>query len=169
MARSVADTGGVVVVPAFVGLGAPYWRADVRGAVFGLTRGTGRAEIVRAALESLAFQTRDVVEAMARDAGRRVQVLRVDGGAAANAWLMQYQADLLGVPVERPRVLETTAFGAGLLAGMAVGLWTSPHELTRARRIERVFRPKRPRGWRVAECARWDRAVKALLAMETES
>jgi glycerol kinase len=168
MARSVADTGGVVLVPAFVGLGAPYWRADVRGAVFGLTRGTGRAEIVRAALESLAFQTRDVVEAMARDSGRRVRVLRVDGGAAANDWLMQYQADLLGVPVERPRVLETTAFGAGLLAGMAVGLWTSPTELTRARRIERVFRPKRPRAWRVTECARWDRAVKTLLAMETE-
>jgi glycerol kinase len=167
MARSVADTGGVVLVPAFVGLGAPYWRADVRGAVFGLTRGTGRAEIVRAALESLAFQTRDVVEAMAHDAGRRVRVLRVDGGAAANDWLMQYQSDLLGVPVERPRVLETTAFGAGLLAGMGVGLWSSPHELTRARKIERVFRPKRPRAWRVAECARWNRAVKALLKMET--
>jgi glycerol kinase len=165
LARSVADTGGVVLVPAFVGLGAPYWRADVRGALFGLTRGTGRAEIVRAALESLAFQTRDVVEAMARDAGRRVRVLRVDGGAAANDWLMQYQADLLGVPVERPRVLETTAFGAGLLAGIGVGLWSSPNELTRARRIERVFKPKRTRAWRVAECARWDRAVRALLAM----
>jgi glycerol kinase len=166
MARSVADTGGVVLVPAFVGLGAPYWRTDVRGAVFGLTRGTGRAEIVRAALESLAFQTRDVVEAMARDAGRRAGVLRVDGGAAANDWLMQYQADLLGVPVERPRVLETTAFGAGLLAGMGVGLWSSPNELARTRRIERVFRPKRPRAWRAAECARWDRAVRTLLAME---
>ncbi|MFI5371142.1 MAG: glycerol kinase GlpK [Candidatus Eisenbacteria bacterium] len=166
LARSVSDTGGVVMVPAFVGLGAPHWRADARGAVFGLTRGTGRAELVRAALESIAFQTRDVVEAMARDAGRRVKVLRVDGGAAANDWLMQYQADLLGVPVERPRVLETTAFGAALLAGMGAGLWAPGHGLTRARHIERVFRPRRPRAWRTAECARWDRAVKALLAME---
>jgi len=166
LARSVKDTGGVVLVPAFVGLGAPHWRADVRGAMFGLTRGTGRAEIVRAALESLAFQSRDVVEAMARDAGRRVRVLRVDGGAAANDWLMQYQADLLGVPVERPRVLETTAFGAGLLAGMGVGLWKTPHQLGRARRIERVFRPKRDARWRAGEIARWKRAVKALLAME---
>ncbi len=163
MARSVDDAGGVVMVPAFVGLGAPYWRSDVRGAVFGLTRGTTRAHLVRAALESLAFQSRDLVEAMARDARRRVTRLRVDGGAAANDFLMQYQADLLGIPVERPRVVETTALGAGLLAGLAVGFWTSHRELDRARRVERVFKPRRPRAWREAEYARWKHAVAALL------
>jgi len=163
MARSIEDTGGVVMVPAFVGLGAPYWRPDVRGALFGLTRGTTRAHIARAALESLTFQTRDVVEAMARDSGRRTRVLRVDGGASANDWLMQYQADLLGVPVERPRVVETTALGAGLLAGLAVGFWKSHRDLDRARRIDRVFRPRRPRAWRDAEYARWNQAVAMLL------
>jgi len=163
MARSVEDSGGVVMVPAFVGLGAPYWRPDVRGGVLGITRGTTRAHIVRAALESLAFQSRDLVEAMAHDAGRRVTRLRVDGGAAANDFLMQYQADLLGVPVERPRVVETTALGAGLLAGLGVGFWSSHRELDRARRVERVFKPQRPRAWRDAEYGRWKRAVGMLL------
>jgi glycerol kinase len=163
IARSVEDAGGVVMVPAFVGLGAPYWRPDVRGALFGITRGTTRAHIVRAALESLAFQSRDLVEAMAHDARRRVSRLRVDGGAAANDFLMQYQADLLGVPVERPRVVETTALGAGLLAGLGVGFWSSHRELDRARRVERVFKPRRPRAWREAEYARWKRAVGMLL------
>jgi glycerol kinase len=166
IARKVRDSGGVVLVPAFVGLGAPYWRPDVRGAMFGLTRGTTRAHVIRAALESLAFQTRDLVEAMARDAGRRVASLRVDGGAAANNELMQYQADLLGVPVERPRVVETTALGAGLLAGLGIGLWTSPSELNRGRRLERVFEPRQGRAWREAEYRRWQRAVAALLAKE---
>ena len=166
IARKARDSGGVVLVPAFVGLGAPYWRPDVRGAMFGLTRGTTRAHVIRAALESLAFQTRDLVEAMARDAGRRVASLRVDGGAAANNELMQYQADLLGVPVERPRVVETTALGAGLLAGLGIGLWTSPSELNRGRRLERVFEPRQGRAWREAEYRRWQRAVAALLAKE---
>jgi glycerol kinase len=121
MARSLADSAGVVLVPAFVGLGAPYWRPDVRGALFGLTRGTTRAHVVRAALESLAFQTRDLVEAMARDAGRRVPALRVDGGAAANDFHQQWQADLLGV-LSCARVIETTALGAGLLAGLGAGV-----------------------------------------------
>jgi len=163
MARSVPDSGGVVMVPAFVGLGAPWWRADVRGALLGLTRGTTRAHVARAALESLAFQTRDVVEAMARDSGRRVATLRVDGGAAANDFLMQFQADLLGVPVARPRVIETTALGAGLLAGLATGFWRSPDELNRARRIERVFRPRQSRAWRDREIARWRAAIQLLL------
>ena len=163
LARSVADSGGVVLVPAFVGLGAPYWRPEVRGAIFGLTRGSTRAHLARAALESLAFQTRDVFEAMTRDAGRRVKVLRVDGGAAANDFLMQYQADLLGVPVERPAVVETTALGAALLAGLAAGVWTSARELARARRVERVFKPRQGKAWREAEYARWKAAVATLL------
>jgi glycerol kinase len=164
MARSVPDSGGVVLVPAFVGLGAPYWRSDVRGALFGLTRGTTRAHIARAALESLAFQSRDLTEAMTRDAKRPLRTLRVDGGAAANDWLMQCQADVLGVNVARPRVIETTALGAGLLAGLGVGFWKSHAELSRARKIERTFRPRRPKSWRDAEYARWGRAVKTLLA-----
>ncbi len=163
MAKRVPDSGGVVLVPAFVGLGAPYWRADVRGALLGLTRGTTRAHVARAALESLAFQSRDLVEAMARDAGGRVRTLKVDGGAAANDWLMQYQADLLGVPVVRPRVVETTALGAALLAGLGVGFWASHRELDRARRVERVFRPKRTKAWREREYARWEAAVATLL------
>ena len=137
--------------------------AGARGALFGITRGTTRAHVVRAALESLAFQTRDLVEAMAHDAGRRVTRLRVDGGAAANDLLMQYQADLLGIPVERPRVVETTALGAGLLAGLSVGFWSSHREADRARRVERVFKPQRQRAWREAEYARWKKAVGMLL------
>jgi glycerol kinase len=171
LAQSVEDTGGVVLVPAFVGLGAPRWRADARGALVGLTRGTTRAHVARAALESMAFQTRDVVEAMQTDAGRggprgtRLRELRVDGGAAANDLLLQFQADLLGIPVRRPRVLETTALGAALLAGLATGVWAGQHELDAARRIERTFEPERSAAWRRAEMARWDAAVKAVLAM----
>jgi glycerol kinase len=164
LARSVPDSGGVVLVPAFAGLGAPYWRADVRGALFGLTRGTSHAHIVRAALESIAFQSRDLVEAMARDAGARVRALQVDGGAVANDWLMQYQSDLLGVPVRRPRVIETTALGAGLLAGLGAGVWRSPRELAPARALEHEFKPKRDAKWRAAEWARWRTAVDTLLA-----
>ncbi len=168
LAKSVPDSGGVVMVPAFVGLGAPYWRPDVRGALLGLTRGTTRAQIVRATLESLAFQSRDLVTAMKRDVGTRrirsrMKRLRVDGGAAANDFLMQYQADVLGMRVERPRVIETTALGAGLLAGLATGFWSSHRELDRARAIERVFKPKRTRKWRDAEYARWQDAVRTLV------
>ncbi|NOT35700.1 MAG: glycerol kinase GlpK [Candidatus Eisenbacteria bacterium] len=166
LARSVPDAGGVVVVPAFVGLGAPWWRPEVRGAILGLTRGTTRAHLARATLESLAFQSGDLVAAMARDSGRPVRVLRVDGGAAANDWLMQYQADLLGVPVERPRVIETTAYGAGLLAGLGVGLWRSHRELARAIRIERTFRPRKTRRWRTDEWARWRAAIERLTSGE---
>jgi glycerol kinase len=164
LAKSVPDSAGVVLVPAFVGLGAPWWRADVRGALFGLTRGTTRAHVVRAALESLAFQTCDLVEAMERDAGARVRRLRVDGGAAANGFLMQLQSDLLGVPVERPRVIETTALGAALLAGLGTGFWSSHRDVERARQVERTFHPTRTAKWRRTERARWRHAVETLLA-----
>jgi glycerol kinase len=164
MARSVTDSGGVVLVPAFVGLGAPWWRPEARGALFGLTRGTTRAHLARAALEAIAFQTADLVDAMERDAGRRVPRLRVDGGAAANGFLMQAQADRLGIPVERPQVIETTAYGAGLLAGLGMGFWSSFREVARAIRIERTFRPGGRAAWRRAERARWREAVRKLLA-----
>ncbi len=163
-ARSVPDAGGVVLVPAFAGLGAPHWRPDVRGALLGITRGTTRAHVIRAALESLALQSLDLVRAMERDASRRARRLRVDGGAAANDWLMQYQADVLGVPVERPAVIETTALGAGLLAGIAVGFWSSHGEAAAARRVERVFRPARGAAWRRAEVERWQAALRCLLS-----
>ena len=163
IAKSVPDSGGVVLVPAFAGLGAPYWRADVRGALLGLTRGTTRAHIVRATLESLAFQSRDLAEAMARDAGAHLRALQVDGGAVANDWLMQQQADLLGVPVRRPKVIETTALGAGLLAGLGAGVWRSPRELATARALDRTFKPKRSAAWRRSEGARWRHAVDLLL------
>jgi len=129
LAKSVDSTLGVYLVPAFVGLGAPHWDADARGALLGLTRGVTRAHVVRAALESLAYQTRDVVDAMAADAGDPLRALRVDGGAAANGFLMQFQADVLGVPVDRPRVVETTAMGAAFLAGLATGFWKGRDEL----------------------------------------
>jgi glycerol kinase len=164
LARSVPDSGGVVMIPAFVGLGAPHWRADVRGALFGLTRGTTRAHLARAALEAIAHQSVDLVEAMARDAGARPRALRVDGGATGNALLMQTQADLLGLPVVRPRELETTALGAAFLAGLGVGLWSSHRDLDRARRVGHVFRPRRGAAWRRAERGRWTRAVDTLIS-----
>ena len=157
-ARSVEDSLGVYVVPAFVGLGAPYWDPEARGAVLGLTRGVTRAHLIRATLESLAFQTRDLMDAMAADAGAPLSELRVDGGASANDFLMQFQADLLGVPVERPSLVETTAVGSAQLAGLAVGFWRSRQELAATRRHDRRFRPRMAaerrealyRGWRDA-------------------
>ena len=126
IACSVPDTHGVYFVPAFVGLGAPHWDAYARGTIVGLTRGANRKHLVRAALESIAYQTREVVDAMTRDSGIKPEVLRVDGGAARNDFLCQFQADILGVPVERPAMTETTALGAAYLAGLATGFWTSP-------------------------------------------
>ena len=158
IARSVDDTAGVYVVPAFAGLGAPYWDMNARGAILGLTRGAGRAHIIRATLESLAYQTRDVIEVMNADSGVTISELRVDGGAAQNDFLMQFQADLLGVPVDRPVVVETTAAGAAFLAGLAVGFWSSADELAGVRRRERLFEPQMPEeqceelyaGWKYA-------------------
>jgi len=141
-ARRVASTLGCYLVPAFAGLGAPYWDPEARGALIGLTRGVTADHVIRATLESLAFQTRDVLEAMTADTGRRVAVLRVDGGATANDFLMQFQADLLGVPVDRPKVIESTAAGAAFLAGLGVGIWKSGKDVEGARRPDRVFKPR---------------------------
>jgi glycerol kinase len=158
LARKARSTLGVYVVPAFVGLGAPYWDPDARGAILGLTRGVGREHVVRAALESLAFQTRDVVETMAADASKPIAALRVDGGAAANDFLMQFQADILGTTVDRPKVVETTATGAAFLAGLGVSFWTQA-ELERVRAVDKVFKPKMKSEEREAAYAGWQEAV----------
>ena len=162
-AERVADTGGVYVVPAFVGLGAPYWRSDVRGAMFGLTRGTGKEHFVRAAVESMAYQTRDVLAAMQADAGIELKELRADGGAIANNFLAQFQSDLLGVPVLRPQVAETTALGAAYLAGLATGFWRSREEIAEQWAIDRRFEPRMPAQQREALYAGWQQAVEATM------
>jgi glycerol kinase len=160
-ARAVADTGGVYVVPAFVGLGAPYWDERARGTIVGLTRGTSREHLIRATLESIAYQTRDVVECLEADAGRRPEALRVDGGACRNDWLMQFQADVLGMPVERPRMLEVTALGAAALAGLAVGFWRDRRELeSLTAQGGARFEPALPAPRREALYEGWKRAVE---------
>jgi len=159
LASEVLDSGDVFVVPAFTGLGAPHWDPRARGAIVGLTRGTSRAHIARAALESIAFQSAEVLEAMQKDAGEPLKELRVDGGAAANDLLMQFQADLLGVPVVRPRVLETTALGAAYLAGLTVDLWKSREELASHWQAERRFTPQMSPEKREELMARWRDAV----------
>ncbi|HYT71343.1 MAG TPA: glycerol kinase GlpK [Gemmatimonadales bacterium] len=162
LARDVPDTGGVYFVPAFVGLGAPHWEPNARGIIVGITRGTGRAHLARAALEAMAFSTRDVLEAMTADAKLRLHALQVDGGAAANDWLMQFQADLLGVPVARPDVVETTALGAAALAGLAAGVWQEPQEFLAGRRFRR-FEPGADARAVRARGAEWQRAVETAL------
>ena len=160
LAASVEDSGGVYFVPAFAGLGAPHWDAYARGSVFGLTRGTTGGHLARAALESIAFQSAAVLDAMQKDAGITLSELRVDGGATANDLLMQFQADVLGVPVVRPKVLETTALGAAYLAGLAVGYWKSDADVTSNWRVDRRFEPAMSRE-RVAEMRRgWQKAVE---------
>jgi glycerol kinase len=149
----------VYLVPAFTGLGAPYWVPDARGSISGLTRGTTRAHIARAALESIAFQSAELLDAMQKDAGEKLSELRVDGGAAANDLLMQFQADLLGVPVVRPKVLETTALGAAYLAGLTVDLWKSREELASHWKAERRFEPRMSPSDREARMSRWREAV----------
>ena len=160
LAAGVEETGGVYLVPAFVGLGAPYWDPHARGLLIGLTRGTGLPEIARATLESIAYQVRDVVEAMAADAGRGLAGLRVDGGAAGNDTLLQFQADLLDVPVERPAVAETTALGAAYLAGLAVGFWSSLDDVVQNREVDRRFEPSMEPERRERLYAGWGRAVE---------
>jgi glycerol kinase len=160
LARSVAGTDGVYFVPALSGLGAPYWDADARGTLVGLTRGTGRAHVVRAALEAIAYQTRDVVDSMRSDLGVPITRLQVDGGAASNDFLMQFQADLLGIPVERPKNLESTALGAAGLAGLAVGLWATATDFAAWRQVDRIFEPSMPAADRDRAYARWVAAVE---------
>jgi glycerol kinase len=163
LARSVADNGGVYFVPAFVGLGTPYWEPEARGTITGLTRGTTRAHLVRAALEAMAYSSAELLSTMATAGQLAVPALRVDGGAAANDWLMQFQADVLGVPVERPDLVETTALGAAGLAGLALGLWKSSAEFVQRRKFTR-FEPRIGAGAREALLAGWHRAVRASLA-----
>jgi len=160
LARSVPDTHGVYLVPAFVGLGAPHWDAYARGTICGITRGANRAHLVRAALESIAYQTRGVVDAMARDSGLRPDLLRVDGGAAQNDFLCQFQADILGIPVERPASTESTALGAAYLAGLATGFWHDERELAPHLHLGRRFEPGMDISRREELYAGWERAVE---------
>jgi glycerol kinase len=159
IAASVANTGGVHLVPAFVGLGAPHWDSNARGTISGLTRSSGKAEIVRAALESIAFQSRELVDAMEADCGEPIKELRVDGGAAVNNFLMQFQADILGKPVVRPADVETTALGAAYLAGMAEQVWSGVDEVESFWRVERRFEPEMGDGERAARMQEWRTAV----------
>ncbi|HYH79935.1 MAG TPA: glycerol kinase GlpK [Longimicrobium sp.] len=167
LARSLESNDGVYFVPAFTGLGAPHWEPRARGAVFGLTRGSTRAHLARASLEAMAFSTHDVAQAMEGDAGVRMPELRVDGGAASNDWLMQFQADVLGVPVRRPSLVEMTARGAAGLAGLATGFWATPEAFAAARPDETVFTPRMGDAERAAALAGWQRAVDAARAWAT--
>jgi glycerol kinase len=164
LAESVPDAGGVMFVPAFSGLGSPYWKPDARGTITGLTRGSTVAHIARAALESIAYQSAALLQAMNRDATaagvKPVSELRVDGGACVNDLLMQFQADLLGIPVIRPKVTETTALGAAYLAGLATGLWSSTDALAEHGQVERVFEPAMSADQAAARMQAWDRAVR---------
>ncbi|WP_017186513.1 glycerol kinase GlpK [Alkalibacillus haloalkaliphilus] len=164
LALQVNTTDGVYVVPAFVGLGTPYWDSQARGAVFGLTRGSEKEHLVRATLESLAYQTKDVVHAMVEDAGLELKKLRVDGGAVRNNFLMQFQSDMLDVEVERPVVNETTALGAAYLAGLAVGFWNSKNDIAKQWNVETTFQPEMDEEQRNNQYDGWKRAVKATQA-----
>jgi glycerol kinase len=160
LAAQVPDSGGVMLVPAFTGLGAPYWDAQARGLMIGMTRGTTKAHVARAALESIALQSADVLAAMQKDAQQPITQLRVDGGAARNDLLMQMQADLAGVPVLRPAMTETTAFGAAALAGLASGFWSGLDQIAACWQLERRFEPQLDEGTRESRRARWREAVE---------
>ncbi|HWQ80466.1 MAG TPA: glycerol kinase GlpK [Anaerovoracaceae bacterium] len=163
MAESVPDTNGVYLVPAFVGLGAPYWDPYARGNIVGLTRGANRFHLVRAALESLAYQTSDVLKAMEEDSGIKLTSLKVDGGACANNFLMQFQADIINVPVKRPLSVETTALGAAYLAGLATGYWKSREDVLENWQVSRIFEPEMQEGRREELLNGWEKAVKTTL------
>lgn len=167
-ATQVEDNNGVYLVPAFVGLGAPYWDMYARGTMVGLTRGTNQNHIIRAALESIAYQTRDVLEAMQEDSGIDLQELRVDGGAVENNFLMQFQSDILGVPVHRPEVIETTALGAAYLAGLAVGFWSGKEEISNRWNVDRVFEANMEEERKEKLYKGWKRAVTRSLKWEEE-
>lgn len=160
LAARVEDAGGVVMVPAFTGLGAPYWDSSARGAIVGLSRGTTAAHIARATLDGIAFQVTDLLLAMERDAGIKISTLRVDGGASASDLLMQIQADLLGVTVERPENIESTALGAAMMAGLGAGIWSGPAELQSIRKIDRQFPATLPAKERRARMSKWKKAIK---------
>jgi glycerol kinase len=168
MAMAAGDTGGVYLIPAFTGLGAPYWDADARGAILGLTRDTSRDQIVRAALESVAFQTRDLLEAMRADEAGTIRDLRVDGGMVANNWLCQRLADLTGIPVQRPVTIETTALGAAYLAGLGAGMYTNLAEITDHWQVEQAFEPAMSATERDERYEGWKAAVRRVLS-ETPS
>jgi glycerol kinase len=159
LAASVADSGGVIVVPAFAGLGAPHWRPDARASITGITRGTTRAHIARATLEGIALQNVDILRAMERDAGHALGTLKVDGGAAANDLLMQFQSDVLGVQIARPELVESTALGAAFLAGLGTGVWKDQAQLAKTWREQKRFVPSADRAWVAPHLARWDAAV----------
>jgi glycerol kinase len=163
LARQVEDAGGAYIVPAFSGLFAPYWRSDARGVVVGLTRYITREHLCRAALEATAYQTRDVLEAMEKDSGVQLTALKVDGGMVVNELLMQFQADILGVPVVRPRVAETTALGAAYAAGLAVGFWQDALALRRNWGVDRTWEPRMPPAQRTALYRGWQKAVERTL------
>jgi len=160
LANQVPDTGGVYIVPAFNGLSSPYWDPYARGTIIGITRGTTREHLTRAVLESIAYQTRDLLEAMISDSGNKLSSLRVDGGATANNFLMQFQADLLGIPIEKPVITEMTALGVAYLAGLGAGLWQSQDEIAAQWKIARVFEPKMSEDRREALYAVWKKAVE---------
>jgi glycerol kinase len=166
LANTVEDNGGVYLIPAFVGLGAPYWDSYARGAILGLTRGTTMGHIARATLESMCYQTRDVLEAMVADSGVDLKALRVDGGAAVNNTLMQFQADILGVPVQRPKVAETTALGAAYLAGIATNFWSGPQEVAAQWAIDQTFEPRMSEEQREKLYKGWKKAVERSLHWE---
>ncbi|MCH1983606.1 glycerol kinase GlpK [Ruminococcus sp. OA3] len=166
--RAVEDTGGVYVVPAFTGLGAPYWDPYARGTIVGLTRGTGRAHLIRATVESLAYQVSDVIEAMQKDSGIRTRTIKVDGGACANDFLMQFQSDLLNAEVERPCCIETTALGASYLAGLAVGYWSDRDDIRKNWALEHTFVPVMKEAERKKKLKNWKRAVRCSLNWEKE-
>src|SRR4030095_13342818 len=167
LAGSVPDSGGVYVVPAFVGMGAPHWDPYARGLIIGLTRDTTIGHIARATVESMAFQTRDVLDLMQREAGVKLSSLKVDGGAAANNSLLQFQADLLDVTVRRPVVAETTALGAAYLAGLAVGYWSGQEDVSRNWALDREFRPAMDAALREKLYAGWKKAVTRSLDWES--
>jgi glycerol kinase len=164
LAARSSDRTAPYFVPAFVGLGAPYWDSAARGAIFGLTRGTTRADLIRATLDSIAYQVHDVLVAMEKDSGHRIPELRVDGGASANDYLMQFQADLFGRPVRRPSMGETTVLGAAMLAGIAAGVWRSDRELKALRKLDRAFRPRMKAAERERLVAGWRDAVSRTLS-----